>query len=471
MNKLLLSLLIISSAVSFAHAERKVAVVILPFIINFDCEDKNLSEKARDDFTEKLRKIDYLQIAEKGRYDAVLKKAGNYGMKDYYYKLLDEISQEVGYGVFMYGVISKDKGEVKLAIHIYDPVVSGKFVTPGDNPSKNPAEKDIYEIIKTANTDNVDTIDFLYRQGILVDTTNPKNRKYNLTKEEMLSLLQRYSYDGYAILKEVEKLDKNENIMSYMTFNNNIFSDLVTTVHENCHHYDSLSESSFISSKESIPFPPLSSGDIFSARELIPSIPDELRTMRFDKYIVSDDDPIIRTQNRGYNGLLDEFVAYYQGTKVACDLVEYCKDALYKDDPRIFIDPMGEIYANSLAYYEFKYFIYTDLLYAKDKYPDRYGKMIKNKEFILTFNKIDTLFSKLLERIHIIENDLDAFLKNKGSGFNKDNGKSWIDYKEMPTSSTVRTSSIGNYSDVISLLTLELEKKKYGKLEKEVFKK
>jgi hypothetical protein len=74
----------------------------------------------------------------------------------------------------------------------------------------------------------------------------------------------------------------------------------------------------------------------FPSREIIPSIPENLRTFRFSDYVETTNE-IQSTQNEGIYGLLDEFNSYYQGTKASFDLLplrESGKSANWHDSLR-----------------------------------------------------------------------------------------------------------------------------------------
>lgn len=50
-----------------------------------------------------------------------------------------------------------------------------------------------------------------------------------------------------------------------------------------------------------------------------------------------------------------------------------------------------------IAYSEFKFYILKYLIYAKENYPSIYKDIIKNKNFMTAFNKIDKKYLRLNE--------------------------------------------------------------------------
>ena len=99
---------------------------------------------------------------------------------------------------------------------------------------------------------------------------------------------------------------------------------------------------------------------------------------------------------------------------------------LFKDRSDPYFDFLSGIYGTYFSYYEFKYFIYTYLLYAKKKSPAVYRDIVNNAEFISVFNRVDTLYSALLVRIGEIEQELNRDLNARGLHLSKNKGFTWI---------------------------------------------
>lgn len=125
---------------------------------------------------------------------------------------------------------------------------------------------------------------------------------------------------------------------------------------------------------------------------------------------------IAYTQNcnrRGLFSYVNEFSAYYTGSKAVIDLCNYIiGKARVTKDPKYLLNIKTTL--SSLdAYYEMKLFIAWHLLYAKKNNPDDYETMISNDNLRVTFTLIDQLFSKLVDNSQSIISEMEDILKNE----------------------------------------------------------
>lgn len=145
--------------------------------------------------------------------------------------------------------------------------------------------------------------------------------------------------------------------------------------------------------------------EVFTSNKLKQEIPKALRTFRFNPYITPKDNNL-GSQVQGIYGLMDEWNAYYHGTKTAYDLFEYYK-AKASDNKKVYLEHVGNLAGTYFAYYEFKYYILKYLELAKAEHPDVYQGIIDNENLRKAYTSIDTRFSKLLsqfeERLDTIE--------------------------------------------------------------------
>ncbi len=150
----------------------------------------------------------------------------------------------------------------------------------------------------------------------------------------------------------------------------------------------------------------------FPAREIASLIPEMLRDFRYEHYINSNDKNL-STQKNGVFGLLDEFNSYYQGAQTGYDLQRWFEGINQWDWPttKIYLNMTHKSY---LAHGEFKLYILSYLLYAKQKYPNIYRTVMKNKDFKRTFTAIDDNWTKLIaEYFNHFETQI-RFLDSKG---------------------------------------------------------
>lgn len=110
----------------------------------------------------------------------------------------------------------------------------------------------------------------------------------------------------------------------------------------------------------------------FKSRKIIEVIPDSCRTFRFDHYINIKGRHV--TQVDGIYGLLNEFNAYYKGAQSKYDFKPHINDSLYLE---------GIVGSEMQAYYEFKYYIITYLIYAEENHNRKFNAIINNDNFNL----------------------------------------------------------------------------------------
>jgi len=93
--------------------------------------------------------------------------------------------------------------------------------------------------------------------------------------------------------------------------------------------------------------------------------------------------------------LLDEFTCYYHTLQMAIELEEYFKNELPQTAEN-WLSYFGSVLAYYHAYAEFKLFILTYLLVAKEYYPKDYRLIMANKQFKKAFKAVDSNFAALI---------------------------------------------------------------------------
>ncbi|OHD54660.1 MAG: hypothetical protein A2Y33_02450 [Spirochaetes bacterium GWF1_51_8] len=138
-------------------------------------------------------------------------------------------------------------------------------------------------------------------------------------------------------------------------------------------------------------------GKTFPCKKLKDVIPAALRTSRFETYIYPADE-YMSTQQDGVFGLLDEYNAYYHDAMTVYSLFDFYHDEMKQDDAT-WTTYVGLCAGTYLAYAEFRYWILTYMIYAKDKQSAIYKDIIGNKLFRQVFTKIDARFTGLMTAI------------------------------------------------------------------------
>ncbi len=146
-----------------------------------------------------------------------------------------------------------------------------------------------------------------------------------LTRDNVLRILDQMDPDGAFILRSTES---RADFMEYIDPSETLaegYLSLMTAVHEQCHVYNSTPGGTRHNSIQNrishayewiyighglhieVPFT-----DVFPSSEMNETIPESLRTYRFNTYL--NGDPAQASSQFGVYGLLDEFTAYCWGT-------------------------------------------------------------------------------------------------------------------------------------------------------------
>ncbi|MBN1524319.1 MAG: hypothetical protein JW904_07555 [Spirochaetales bacterium] len=279
-----------------------------------------------------------------------------------------------------------------------------------------------------------------------------------------LDILRKYSPDTYPIIDALMKKKSNFDVLDFILTSESLALGMDTAVHEGNHAYARISGKAnlhlqYINPRETVEVPLT---ETFPSKELTTVIPGELRTFRFNTYVaavISD----TSTQSEGIYGLLNEFNSYYQGLHTVCELLPYFKSAVFSDNPGTYNQYLRPIYADYFAYYEFRFFIETYLLYAQKKHTEVFDKIMKNKNFLSAFRKLDAAWRKLLGNIAAIESEVHHAAMEYGVSVRREGKSTYI--------GLVGSRGIGmaNYQETIDLLSEELKKDEYQALEQVLF--
>ncbi|NBX38627.1 MAG: hypothetical protein EBR54_04325 [Flavobacteriia bacterium] len=202
-------------------------------------------------------------------------------------------------------------------------------------------------------------------------------------------------------------------------------SSISTTVHETTHGLDSQIPYMFAKRGEKIDELNLTEGfyideniqyylvypknPLFPSIQVVNEIPTNLRTLRFETYMVAT--PLQSTQSSGIIGLMEEFNAYYHGSKVVFDFLPLFKE---KYPTRVAYKWSNTFISNADAYYEFDFFIKEYLLFAQSKHPDLYNELKNDYKFKLIYQTIRRNFGNMISQY---EKKYDELVKTDKSGW------------------------------------------------------
>jgi hypothetical protein len=131
---------------------------------------------------------------------------------------------------------------------------------------------------------------------------------------------------------------------------------------------------------------------LFQSRKLSNVIPENLKTFRYDTYIESKSDNQ-STQSSGVIGLMEEFNAYYHGSKVIFDLLPVYKEELGNNFLWAW---SSDFTSNADAFYEFDFFIKEYLMYSKTNNLELYEELKKDENFKSIYKNIRSRFQNLI---------------------------------------------------------------------------
>jgi hypothetical protein len=232
-------------------------------------------------------------------------------------------------------------------------------------------------------------------------------RKYSPSS---FSIINQYKINGTSISFEGSTISSNMEHLEFCKMKDikSFLSSISTTVHETTHAFDSqipymlakqglfkfnnFSNEGFIfdeNTKIGYNYPEIK---FFQSRELASVIPENLRTFRFNTYVVPESN-FQSTQSSGIIGLLDEFNAYYHGSKVIFDLLPVYKEAYGNN---FLWSWSSDFAANADAFYEFDFWIKEYLLYAKSNNPALYETLKSDQTFKSIYKNIRLRFSSLI---------------------------------------------------------------------------
>ena len=135
---------------------------------------------------------------------------------------------------------------------------------------------------------------------------------------------------------------------------------------------------------------------MYNSAEFIAIVPKDApsRIFRYDMY-VSKKSPY-SSNVHGIYGLMDEFSAYFNGTRADWLAYQTAKAKGNKDE--MAAHERG-CYGTYYAWYEFRLFIGWYLTWAKQKHPDVYAETMANKELARAFTEIDEQYGELVRNI------------------------------------------------------------------------
>ncbi|WP_026998758.1 hypothetical protein [Eisenibacter elegans] len=173
-----------------------------------------------------------------------------------------------------------------------------------------------------------------------------------------------------------------------------------TLVHEACHSYNFtrlhnrpeqgyfITQGIRIPRKQTAVFPSLKLNSFVKAET-------QAQIFRYANYVGTANKQ--DAQIHGIYGLLEEFSAYYHGTKAHLELFRWMEQHYGYNDARPWVEYyLGHISSEIYAYEEFRLFMAWYLQYAQQNAPEVYEAIIANQHFKVAFTLLDKLYAHSL---------------------------------------------------------------------------
>lgn len=279
-----------------------------------------------------------------------------------------------------------------------------------------------------------------------------------ISEKNILKILDRYDKDGAYILRN--QIQEGDNILTWFSGANRIIDRIDTAIHEETHgysyHKDIFDVSSyFIGHGETVD---VSHTEIYHTIEMADTIPEDLRTHRYDTYVAKPRENL-GSNVRGAYGLLNEFMAYRMGMSTTISLFDYYVDKEAEwEEWQVFIQNCE---SDKLAYAEFKYYILHYLSFAKEHHPQVYQGIIQNKEFCRAYQKLESSFESLLVTYIKDLKEIQKYFAMRGQKIEIKKDFIWFIQKDGTK------TGIGRFNDSLKLKQ-ELKKNTYQSIHKEL---
>ncbi|MDZ7333927.1 MAG: hypothetical protein ONB33_13520 [candidate division KSB1 bacterium] len=294
--------------------------------------------------------------------------------------------------------------------------------------------------------------------------------------------LQKYSPNSYYLVEQYLKsprafqlgrvtinLGEKGSLLRYIdgTSDSDIVGSLNTLVHEVCHGYTRtvvyqyLQQNPnifynfgskyllyYIDSLRSILVPQT---PVFPTKEIHRVVPKPLRSLRYETYIFPSS-AALGAQVDGIYGLLDEWNAYYHGTRTDIDLFDYYAEKAQKK-PSYWLEFFSAVNGTYYAHVEFKFYTLKYLMLAREEYPQIYDQILANKKFAAAFLTIDGKFTDLIDQYFKLKSKVFAELRERNIEFSEDEDYVYIG-----------NAGRGNFLKIYNQLSEELNKPDYQEM-------
>lgn len=224
---------------------------------------------------------------------------------------------------------------------------------------------------------------------------------------------------GNSRLELLATMETNVHEIAHSFFSQNVFQYIIDNGLEL--DWDNVAGYIFLDPQTSffVEFPRES---LFPSSELVPLIPKDIRTFRFNPYITGN----TSTQGQGVLGLLDELHAYFLGSRFSFEMLDAYKEAAGSDAKGLF-EWVAHDQSTMAAFYEFDFFILEYLLHMKNKYPSAYASLKSYTPFVKAYSTVRSSYSELAGMyLGIIGSEMKKINSSGKAEFRIENGQIWV---------------------------------------------
>lgn len=161
---------------------------------------------------------------------------------------------------------------------------------------------------------------------------------------------------------------------------------------------------------------------LYPAPELIPVIPESLRTSLFDAHIRN----CKATQRFGIIGLLEEFQAHFVQARFYADMLPAYR-TMEASEANGLLAWVRNSQSLIGAFYEFDFFILEYLLYMKQHYTSDYEALKSCRPFVEAYSTIRSSYEALvIQYLDLIQTEMQRLKASGKAQIGLDNGILWV---------------------------------------------
>lgn len=242
------------------------------------------------------------------------------------------------------------------------------------------------------------------------------------TAENALALLDGYDPDGAYLLRASQAGGSD---FMFWFDGSSLMDGLGVAVHEECHRYSHQNTHPKLVINQDGSYDHRWSANYYVGRgrhlevwetEVFPSekmaagIPEALRTFRYDTYVGKG--ATTSSNSDGIYGLMNEFMAYCWGSNSNVSMYDY-----YLTQPRtagVWLEYVQNASGDYFAYAEFRYYILSYMLYAREHAPAVYSGILENTGLLEVFQAVDAKYASVIARYFESLEQASALLNEAG---------------------------------------------------------